>query len=75
MGQQVVNAFNLKGGAVGGEILELVGMHGEGGTREVWKVVGMYDLKLSPITTGMQAKNFLQVLREVHAQWMMEWDG
>ena len=38
-------------------------------------MVGMYDLKLSPITTGMQAKNFLQVLREVHAQWMMEWDG
>ena len=76
-GQQVVKAFNLKGEwwAEGEEILELAGMYGEGGTREAdGRVVGMYD-EVPPITTGMQAKKFLKVLREVHAQWTMKRDG
>ena len=74
---QVVKAFNLKREwwEECEEILELVGMYGEGGSRgQDGRVVGMMD-EVPPITTGMQAKKFLKVLREVHAQWTMKRDG
>ncbi|PIL33933.1 hypothetical protein GSI_03640 [Ganoderma sinense ZZ0214-1] len=74
---QVVKAFNLKREwwEECEEILGLAGMYGEGGSRgQDPRVVGMLDEE-PPITTGMQAKKFLKVLREVHAQWTMKRDG
>ncbi|EJF60389.1 hypothetical protein DICSQDRAFT_62806 [Dichomitus squalens LYAD-421 SS1] len=75
--QQVIKAFNLKQewGEECEEVLELVGMYGEGGTRGAdGRVMGMLDEK-PPVTTGMQVKKFLKVLREVHAQWTMRRGG
>ena len=71
--QQVIKAFNLKRewGEECEEVTELVGMYGEGGSRGADpRVVGMLD-EMPAVTTGMQVKRFLKVLREVHAQWTM----
>ncbi|KAI0360855.1 hypothetical protein OH77DRAFT_1392628, partial [Trametes cingulata] len=68
---QVMRAFNLSlsWGDDCTETLVLTTLYGPGGTRcEDARVCAMLE-ETPPITTGMQAKKYLTLLREVHGQW------
>ncbi|KAI0768810.1 hypothetical protein BD413DRAFT_478881 [Trametes elegans] len=68
---QVMRAFNLslRWGDDCTETLVMTTLYGPNGTRcEDARVCAMLQ-ETPPITTGMQAKKYLALLREVHGQW------
>ncbi|PCH43535.1 hypothetical protein WOLCODRAFT_144561 [Wolfiporia cocos MD-104 SS10] len=66
----VLKAFNLTAswGDECTEVLALTALYGPGGVHEEARVVAMLDQK-PPISTGMQVKKYLALLREVNAKW------
>ncbi|KAH9929295.1 hypothetical protein B0H21DRAFT_694673 [Amylocystis lapponica] len=70
----VLRAFNLPvtWGDECKEVLALTGMYGRAGRRyEDPRVVAMLD-EAPPISTGMQVKRYLTLLREIHGRWTVE---
>ncbi|KAI9059141.1 hypothetical protein FKP32DRAFT_1580421 [Trametes sanguinea] len=68
---QVMRAFNLplSWGEDCTETLVMTTLYGPGGTRcEDPRVCAMLE-ETPPISTGMQARKYLTLLREVHGQW------
>ncbi|KAI0633816.1 hypothetical protein C8Q77DRAFT_1218070 [Trametes polyzona] len=68
---QVMRAFNLslQWGEDCTETIVLTTLYGPGGTRGADPRVCALLEETPPITTGMQAKKYLALLREVHGQW------
>ncbi|KAI0930659.1 hypothetical protein AcV5_007317 [Taiwanofungus camphoratus] len=71
---QVMRAFNLplSWGEDGLETLALTAMYGPGGKRcEDPRVLTMLE-EVPPISTGMQVKKYLALLREIHSRWTID---
>lgn len=68
---QVINSFGLRTawGEACTETLKLMALYGPGGSRlEDPRVVSMID-EPPAVTTGMQMKAFLKLLRQVDEEW------
>lgn len=69
-----MRAFNLplSWGEDGLETLALTAMYGPGGKRcEDPRVLTMLE-EVPPISTGMQVKKYLALLREIHSRWTID---
>ncbi|KAI0790851.1 hypothetical protein C8Q75DRAFT_716645 [Abortiporus biennis] len=71
---QVMKAFNLslEWGKDCTETIVLTNMYGPNGKRcQDARIVQMLD-EMPPISTGMHAKKYLGILREINSRWMIE---